>query len=103
MDNQVSSFTSIEKPLPFVDELVDALYTPELNNLINSDNVQVDKRTFLMFIIMFFSARLYSYKDVQKHELKMFITDIIKDSNKRLCYINMFLEMEKSVQKFIKN
>ena len=54
-DNYKMNDKQVDKNLkvyPFIDELVDSLYTDELNRIIDSENVQFDKRTFLIFIII---------------------------------------------------
>ena len=83
---------------PFIDELVDSLYTDELNKLIDSENVQFDKRTFLMFIIIYFSTRLYaSNETISKENIKNFMTDLIRNPMKRCKCIELFMMFEKSL------
>lgn len=83
---------------PFIDELVDSLYTDELNKLIDSENVQFDKRTFLMFIIIYFSTRLYaSNETISKENIKTFMTDLIRNPMKRSKCIELFMMFEKSL------
>ena len=53
----IETYKNKIKIYPFIDELVDALYTDELNKMIDSENVQVDKKTFIMFIIMYFVTK----------------------------------------------
>ena len=54
MDNSQTSLTyknNKNNIYPFIDELVDALYTDELNKMIDSENVQIDKKTFKTYLI----------------------------------------------------
>ena len=87
----------IRQKYPFIDELVDALFTDKINDIINSDNVQVDKRTFLMFIVMYFITRLHSDKDVDKDTIKYFLSDIIHRPDKRRKCIELFQIFENSL------
>ena len=67
---------------PFIDELVDILYKDDLNKLIDSENVQFDKRTFFMFIIMYFTTRLYASNEyLSKENMKIFIMFILFNDN----------------------
>lgn len=90
------------KIYPFIDELVDALYTDELNKMIDSENVQVDKKTFIMFIIMYFVTRINS-DVVDKESIKYFLTDLIRTPEKRHQCIEIFLMFEKSITSTIYN
>lgn len=83
---------------PFIDELVDSLYTDEINNIIESENVKVDKKTFFMFIIMYFVTRL-SINNVynSKENIKLIMTDIIRDPIKRSKCIEIFLSFQKNM------
>jgi hypothetical protein len=97
-NNKITNVKSSLSVYPFVDELVDALYTDELNAIIDSENVQVDKRTFLMFIIMYFVTRLYASNDqLSKDSMKAFITDLIRNPVKRSKCIELFLIFENSM------
>lgn len=84
------------KVYPFIDELVDALYTDELNKIIDSENVQIDKKTFIMFIVMYFITRINS-DILDKDSIKYFLTDLIRTPEKRQQCIEIFLMFEKSV------
>jgi hypothetical protein len=90
------------KIYPFIDELVDALYTDELNKIIDSENVQLDKKTFLMFIVMYFTTRIHS-NILDKDSIKYFLTDLIRTPEKRQQCIEIFLMFEKSVISTINN
>jgi hypothetical protein len=77
---------------------VDSLYTDEINLLIDSDNVHVDKKTFLMFVIMYFATRLYaSDNTVSKEHIKVFLTDMIRNPEKRIKCIEIFLLFERNL------
>lgn len=59
MDTSISTLLTTEKikgyVCPFIGELVDSLYTEELNKLIDKTcESEIDKRTFMMFIMMYF-------------------------------------------------
>lgn len=82
------------KIYPFIDSLVDALFTDEINNIIDSENVKFDKKTFIMFICMYFSTRLYA-KKCSKETIKEFMTDIIRNPVKRQQCILLFNNFEK--------
>lgn len=96
---QKSSSAGSLKVYPFIDDLVDSLYTDELNRLIDSENVQFDKRTFLMFIIIYFSTRLWSASNesISKESIKAFMTEMIRDPMKRSKCIQIFMMFEKSL------
>lgn len=86
------------KIYPFIDDLVNALYTDELNSIIESDNVQFDKRTFLMFIIMYFGTRLYATNEnISKSDIKIFLTNMIRNPDKRIKCIELFMMFEKNL------
>jgi len=93
---------------PMIDELVDSLYTDEINNLIDTKCETIDdKRVFLMFMIFYFYAYLSVPKELKdsfdtKKELKLFLTDIIKNPEKRHKCIELYSMFEKSI-KLLKN
>jgi hypothetical protein len=107
MDNtEVTKFKDTKKILPFVDNLVDALHTPEINELIAEHCVTIDdKRVFLMFIITYF----YSFMSVregesgQKTNMKRFLTDIITDPAKRLKCLELYTLFEDENKKILYN
>jgi hypothetical protein len=98
-EKQIMNSNSIKpKIYPFIDELVNILYTDDLNNLIDSEHVQIDKRNFFMFIIMYFTTRLYaSNESLSKENMKLFMTDLIRDPIKRNKCIQLFLMFENSL------
>lgn len=93
---------------PLIDDLVNSLYTDEINNLIDTKCKTIeDKRVFLMFLIMYFYTYLNISNDIKeqydiKKELKIFLTDIIRNPEKRSKCIELYTNFEQSI-KFIKN
>lgn len=78
-----------------IDRFVDAFYTSEINNLIEDTCKDIiDKRVFMMFIIMYFHTFLHIKLD--KIEMKKFLTAMIKDPYKRQKCINLYLIFEKT-------
>lgn len=86
---------------PFIDTLVDALFTKEINDIIDNENVTVDKKSFIMFICMYFSTRLYS-KKCSKEAIKQFMTDLIRNPEKRYKCLLLFNSFEKVIDLDIK-
>jgi hypothetical protein len=93
---------------PMIDELVNSLYKEEINNLIDTKCETVDdRRVFLMFLMMYFYTYLSIPKDVKeqfdmKNELKVFLTDMIRNPEKRSKCIELYTTFENSV-KLLKN
>jgi hypothetical protein len=89
---------------PLIDQLVDTLYTDEINNLINSKCQSIDdRRVFLMFLVMYFYTNLSIPTEIKeqydvKNELKLFLTDIIKNPNKRHKCIELYTFFENSMR-----
>lgn len=84
---------------PFVNDLVDILYNTDLNNLIHDSCKTVDdKRSFFMFIIMYFYTFLSCSNDCDKDNLKLFLSDLLKNTDKRKKIIEMYLNMEQNVK-----
>lgn len=105
MDLDITKFKKSHSEIyPMIDELVDSLYTTEINNLIDSKCETVDdKRVFLMFIIIYFYTYLSVPKDVKdtfnmKEELKVFMTDVIRNPEKRSKMVELYRTFENSVQ-----
>jgi hypothetical protein len=91
--------TKLIQIYPFIDELVESLYTNEINSIIDSENVQMDKKTFLMFIVMYFTTKLYaSQENMFKDDIKLFLSDIIRTPEKRRKCIEMFLVFESGLK-----
>ena len=109
MDLDITNFNKKHPDIyPMIDELVNSLYTDEINNLINTKcETTDDRRVFLMFLIMYFYTYLSIPKDVKeqfdmKHELKVFLTDMIRNPEKRAKCIELYTNFVKSV-KLLKN
>ena len=91
---------------PFMDDLVDSLYTDELNTLIEKTcQTGLDKRTFMMFIMMYFFTMLNvsgagtctSEGVDRKSMLKEFMSDLIMNSEKRRRCVDLYVSFERSV------
>lgn len=105
-----------EDIFPFVNEMVETLYNEQCNSLIDKsiENEQ-DKSTFMMFIIMYFGIHLKletKDDDTKKTQIKMLLTELIRDPEKRRYCIelfqskfnNLFLESSsESNKKLLKN
>lgn len=105
MDLNISKFSK-ENPeiFPIIDDLVNSLYTDDINNLIHTKCKTIDdKRVFLMFLIMYFYTYLnvydtsYDTSHKQKKDLKIFLTDIIRNPNKRKLCLELYTSFEKSI------
>ena len=87
---------------PFVNHLVEYLYTNELHELIkNTVQSEVDKRTFVMYIMFYFYTYLNISKDTSKKDIKLFMTSVIKNSEKRKKLIEFYLIHEKMFKTLI--
>jgi hypothetical protein len=109
MDLNLTNFREKHPDIyPMIDELVDSLYTHDINNLIDTKcETTDDRRVFLMFLIMYFYTYLSIPKDVKeqydmKYELKIFLTEMIRNPEKRSKCIELYTTFENSV-KLLKN
>lgn len=85
---------------PFINHLVDFLYTDELNGLISqSVHSEIDKRSFMMYIMMYFYVRMNIPHTTSKDEIKYFLTDIIKNPDKRQKCIELYKQYEHTFTK----
>ena len=76
---------------PFINNLVDSLFTDDINKLIQSENVRMDRATYMMFITMYFATRLYSIDtEVTKDDIKSFMSELIRNPDKRRKCIELF-------------
>jgi hypothetical protein len=105
MDLNIANFKQVHPDIyPMIDELVNSLYTDEINNLIDTKcETTDDRRVFLMFLIMYFYTYLSIPKNLKekyemKHELKIFLTDMIRKPEKRAKCIELYTNFEKSVK-----
>lgn len=86
--------TNVTKIYPFINEMVDTFYNENCNNLIDkSIETNDDKSTFLMFVMMYFAIHLKLENEddeTKKMQIKMIMTDLIRDQDKRRYCIGMF-------------
>ena len=94
MNIQQSKNRIKEKIYPFVNKMVDAFYNDYSNSLIEqsieNDN---DKSVFLMFVMMYFGIHLKldnNNDNIKKDQIKILMTELIKDPAKRQFCIKMF-------------
>jgi len=102
----MSLITKESEVLPFIDQLVESLYTDEINNLLEKMCTTIDdKRTFLMFLMTYFFTHvgtLNSNSLDKKDNLKKFLSEIVLDNDKRLNIINIYKSLEESIETKIK-
>lgn len=81
---------------PGINKLVDVLYTEEMNTYVNDIcKTDLDKKTFFMFIIMYFSA----YFSVSgKDNIKLVLSDIMRNPDKRFLCVQLFTKFQNSLQ-----
>lgn len=96
-----------EKIYPFINKMVDAFYNDNTNALIegaiDNDN---DKSIFLMFVMMYFGIHLKLDKendDIKKDQIKILMTELIKDPTKRQFCIEMFENKFQDIFKTVTN
>ena len=91
---QIESKTVENKIYPFIDEMVDVFYTENCNSMIKQAiETESDKKTFLMFVMMYFGIHLKlenENDEMKKQQIKILLTDFIRDPEKRRCCIEMF-------------
>jgi hypothetical protein len=85
---------------PFIDDLVDSLFTDELNNIINKNTEQnIDKSVFMMFINIYFMAYLHTQKnsnisnEEKKVTLKKLLTEVIRNPEKRQICVSLIKQI----------
>ena len=78
---------------PGLDKLVNVLYTEDINGYIDEIcKDELDKKTFLMFVIMYF----YAYFNVEgKHNIKLVLSNIMRDPEKRSKCVHLFVKFQK--------
>lgn len=79
---------------PFVDELVNTLFTGEINDLM-SKHIEgaYDKQVFLMFIMLYFGVHIHldgEATEDKKQAIKYIVTECVKDPIKRQSCLEMF-------------
>lgn len=110
MENNLVKYEKVLKNkevYPLIDELVNSLYTSDINNLIDTKCQTIDdKRVFLMFLIMYFYSYLSIPGNVKenetdtdiKHNLKLFLTDLIRNPDKRLKCLELYTTFENTIK-----
>jgi hypothetical protein len=80
---------------PGIDKLVNVLYTDEINEYIEEIcKDELDKKTFIMFVIMYF----YAYFNVEgKNNIKLVLSNIMRDPDKRSKCVQCFVLFQKSL------
>ena len=94
VENKVPCRNVISKVYKFIDEKVDVFYTENCNSMIKQAiETESDKKTFLMFVMMYFGIHLKlenENDEMKKQQIKILLTDFIRDPEKRKCCIEMF-------------
>lgn len=96
MELQNSKIKNVSNDLvyPFIDEIVDILFTKNVNSLVeNSIEYNSDKSIFMMFITMYFAIHLkldIPNDENKKTHIKQIMTEMINDPEKRLKCIQLF-------------
>jgi hypothetical protein len=76
---------------PMIDDLVETLHNDTLNNLIDTKCItELDKKTFMIFVITYFYTYLNVGKDVSKEDIKIFLTELIRNPEKRRQCIELY-------------
>ena len=88
---------------PMIDELVDILYNDDLNNLMDTKcTTDLDKKTFMMFILMYFYTYINIHKtETSKDDIKIFLSDLIKNPDKRKQVIELYSTVVSNSIKFL--
>ena len=93
------------KKYPFIEELVDKLYTESLNELIeNNVSSPIDKKVFLMYITMYFIIHLQIEENKdndnqnKKELIKSMLNDLISNKDKRKMFIEFFGEKFQEIE-----
>ena len=90
-----------QKIYPFIDEMVEAFYNDDSNNLIKKVIETVnDKSIFLMFVMMYYSIQVSlkdtdidkynTNKEMKKSHIKFLMNELIQDPEKRKFCIEVF-------------
>jgi hypothetical protein len=75
---------------PLINEIVDELSDTDLKAIIErSCETRMDKGIFMMFVTMYFYVFL-SDTELSKHEIKLILTDAIRDPEKRQYCLQVF-------------
>ena len=97
IDNQNNKNNKI---CPGISDLVDVLYTSELNEFIQKKCSNIDdKRTFLMFIIMYFCSYLSLDDNMNnKQNMKILLSNLLLNPENRKKCIDLYLKFESSIK-----
>lgn len=97
------SLTNKNTVYPMIDELVDILYNDDLNNLMDTKcTTDLDKKTFMMFILMYFYTYINIHKtETSKDDIKIFLSDLIKNPDKRKQVIELYSTVISNSIKFL--
>ena len=85
--------------LPGINDLVEVLHTSELNEFIQEKcKTDVDKRTFLMFILMYFYSFLNLPENLKsKKNMKVILSEFIANHEYRSKCIELYTTFEESI------
>jgi hypothetical protein len=101
---ELNELVNDAKILPGINDLVDVLYTENLNEFLDKKNeTQDDRRVIMMFIMMYFYSYISVPREVKnyidvKQTLKAFLSDLIRDKDKRLICVNVYKNFEDSLK-----
>lgn len=90
--------------LPGINELVDLLFNENINNFIDKKCESVDdRRTIFMFVMMYFYTYLSIPDNMKmnkdlKQNLKIFLSDMIHNKDKRLKCLEMYTMFENTIK-----
>lgn len=94
ISNQNKLIKTEAKKYPFIEELVDELYSKSLNELIQKHvSTPIDKKVFLMYVMMYFVIHLQIVEneiDDKKCLIKDALNDLIGNRDKRRMFIDFF-------------
>lgn len=100
-NNQVKKQTT-NHVYPFVDELVNALFTQEVNDLM-SKHIEgaYDKQIFIMFIMLYFGVHIHlegEPTEDKKEAIKYIVTECVRDPLKRQGCLELFSRIMPSLE-----
>jgi hypothetical protein len=93
-DTDIKTNIKTDMIYPFIDEMVDTFYNDQSNSLIErAIESNEDKSIFMMYVMMYFGIHLKLEKEndqLKKQQIKLLMTDLIRDPEKRKYCIEMF-------------
>lgn len=101
---QLNELVNDAQILPGINDLVNVLYTEHLNEFLDKKNeTSDDRRVLLMFLIMYFYSYISIPREVKnyidvKQTLKVFLSELIRDKDKRLICLNVYKNFEDSLK-----